>query len=55
MYFEDFDKIEEIKFTDNWQFGNVNLPVRPENTFKAHKLVFGFYLDPNAVFRGTEF
>lgn len=55
MYFEDFDKIEEIKFTDNWQFGNVNLPVRPENTFKAHKLVFGFYLDPNAVFRGPEF
>jgi hypothetical protein len=55
MYFENFEKIKEIKFTDNWQFGNVNLPVRPENTFKAHKVVFGFYEDPNAVFRGTEF
>ena len=55
MYFEDFDKIKEIKFTDNWQFSNPNLPLRPENTFKAHKLVFGFYLDPNAVFRGPEF
>jgi hypothetical protein len=55
MYFEDFDKIKEIEVTDNWQFSNPNLPLRPENTFKAHKLVFGFYLDPNAVFRGPEF
>jgi hypothetical protein len=61
MYFEDFDKIKELRVTDNWQikwewqFSYDKLPVRPENTFKAHKLVFGFYLDPNAVFRGSEF
>ena len=55
MYFEDFDKIKELRVTDNWQFSNPNLPLRPENTFKAHKLIFGFYEDPNSVFRGPEF
>jgi hypothetical protein len=55
MYFENFDKIKELRVTDNWQFAYEKLPVRPENTFKAHKVVFGFYEDPNAVFRGPEF
>jgi hypothetical protein len=43
MYFENFDRIKEIRFTDNWQFAYEKLPLRPENTFKADKLVFGFY------------
>lgn len=43
MYFEDFDKIKELKVTDHWQFAYDRLPVRPENTFKANKLTFGFY------------
>ena len=47
MYFEDFDKIKELRVTDNWQFSNPNLPLRPENTFKADKLVFGFYKNWN--------
>jgi hypothetical protein len=55
MYFENFDKIKELRVTDNWQFAYEKLPVRPENTFKAHKVVFGFYEDPDAVFRGSEF
>jgi hypothetical protein len=55
MYFEDFDKIKELRVTDHWQFAYEKLPVRPENTFKADKLTFGFYKDPDAVFRGPEF
>jgi hypothetical protein len=55
MYFEDFDKIKELRVTDHWQFAYDKLPVRPENTFKAHKLTFGFYKDPDAPFRGPEF
>lgn len=43
MYFEDFDKIKELRVTDHWQFTYDKLPVRPENTFKADKLTFGFY------------
>jgi hypothetical protein len=55
MYFEDFDKIKELRVTDHWQFAYEKLPVRPENTFKADKLTFGFYKDPDAPFRGPEF
>jgi hypothetical protein len=43
MYFEDFDKIKELRVTDHWQFAYEKLPLRPENTFKADKLTFGFY------------
>lgn len=34
MYFEDFDKME-LRSGDSW--------IKPENTFRAHKLTFGFY------------
>jgi hypothetical protein len=43
MYFEDFDKIKELRVTDHWQFAYEKLPLRSENTFKADKLTFGFY------------
>jgi hypothetical protein len=43
MYFEDFDKIKELRVTDHWQFAYEKLTLRPENTFKADKLTFGFY------------
>lgn len=55
MYFEDFDKIKELRVTDHWQFAYEKLPLRPENTFRANKLTFGFYKDPDAPFRGPEF
>jgi hypothetical protein len=45
-YFEDFDKIKELAVA-SWQF-TYEKPEKPENTFKAHKLVFGFYENPDA-------
>lgn len=39
LYFENFDKIKK----------------KYKNLFKAHRLIFGFYEDPEAPFRGPEF
>ena len=49
-YFENFERVKEYKNMAQRVLGTTN-----KNYFKAHKLIFGFYLDPNSVFRGPEF
>lgn len=48
LYFKDFDKIKEYKIKNGMGSSG-------KNTFKAHRLTFGFYEDPEAPFRGSEF
>jgi len=52
MYFQNFDEVKAYKnvFRQSKSLGTVD-----KNIFKAHKLIFGFYKDPNAPFRGPEF
>jgi hypothetical protein len=53
-YFENFERIKEYK---NMAKANPRTYVgsTDKNYFKAHNVIFGFYEDPDAVFRGPEF
>lgn len=56
MYFESFDKIKEYNnmLSQSSYLKSTKYPIS-KNIFKAHKLIFGFYKDPDAPFRGPEF
>ena len=51
MYFQNFEEVKAYKNI----FSKGVLGSEDKNTFKAHKLTFGFYKDPDAPFRGPEF
>jgi hypothetical protein len=55
LYFENFDRIKEHKNIYPEGHSGIIFGSDDKNKFKAHRLIFGFYEDPNAVFRGPEF
>lgn len=61
MYFQNFEEVKAYKNVfrqanrmDGIRYSK-SLGSSDKNIFKAHKLIFGFYKDPNAPFRGPEF
>jgi hypothetical protein len=54
LYFENFEKLKEYK--NDYPSGHNGIILGSKGKyFKAHKLIFGFYEDPDAPFRGPEF
>lgn len=53
MYFENFDELKAHK--NIFSKASDTFGSSDKNIFKAHKVIFGFYKDPNSVFRGSEF
>lgn len=51
MYFQNFEEVKAYKNI----FSKGVLGSEDKNIFKAHKIIFGFYKDPDAPFRGPEF
>jgi len=55
IYFENFESIKRYKLTYPQGHNGIILGESDKNIFKSHKLIFGFYEDPDSVFRGSEF
>jgi hypothetical protein len=55
LYFENFEKLKEYKNDYPSGHNGIILGSKGDKYFKAHKLIFGFYEDPDAPFRGPEF
>lgn len=55
LYFENFEKIKQYKTDFPSGHNGVILGSKGDKYFKAHKVVFGFYEDPDAPFRGPLF